>query len=209
MCLLFISTIRAKSVTRFTAVEGEHDALAFIQGMLTHCADVDEVVIALGGAGHNGVDFMADLGFSECRLIGDDDAAGDLYPTSVLPKTRDITIQVFKWPQRIRNHVPGKIDPDEAIKIHGFDIVYREFCNPKNYEFATRWCADRAKLKIAVIHPDNVIGLQEVATEFTGYLKNDTERQVSLRNSTKYARVFLLVKYSGIRVLKTTHPWVL
>lgn len=174
----FYKHYSSEKVTRFTAVEGEHDALAFIQGMLTHCADVDEVVIALGGAGHNGVDFMADLGFSECRLIGDDDAAGDLYPTSVLPKTRNVAIQVFKWPQRIRNHVPGKIDPDEAIKVHGFDIVYREFCNPKNYEFATRWCADRAKLKIAAIHPDNVIGLQEVATEFTGYLKNDTERQV-------------------------------
>ena len=167
----------SEKVTRFMAVEGEHDALAILQGMLNG-ADVDEVVIALGGSGHSGVDFMADLGFTECRLIGDDDVAGDLYPTSVLPKTRQVALQVFKWPQRIRNNVPGKIDPDEAIKMHGFDAVYKEICNPKNYEYATRWCIDRAKIKLQSINPDNVIGLQEVATEFTGFLKNDIERQV-------------------------------
>jgi len=174
----FYKHYASEKVTRFIAVEGEHDALALTQGMLTNCPDVDEVVIALGGAGHNGVDFMADLGFTECRLMGDDDAAGDSYPASVLPKTRRVAVQVFKWPQRIRNPVPGKIDPDEAIKVHGFDVVFKEVCEPKNYIFATRWCIERAKTRIKGIHQDNIIGLQEVGTEFSTILRNDAERQV-------------------------------
>jgi len=165
-------------VTRFIAVEGEHDALALLQGMFTECPDVDEVVIALGGAGHSGVDFMADLGFSDCRLVGDDDDAGNAYPLSVMPKTRNVAIQIFKWPQKIRNKVPGKIDPDEAVKLHTFLAVYNELCNAKNYVYASRWCLNNVEERLKNIHPDNVIALQELGTEYTAYLKNDLERQV-------------------------------
>lgn len=168
----------ADRVTRFYAVEGEHDALAMMQGMLDHCPDVDAVFIALSGSGHNGLDFMSELGFAECRLIGDDDSAGESYPLGVLAKTRKIALQVFKWPQRIRNPVPGKIDPDEAIKAHTFPVVHREFHHDKNYEFAARWCLNRADTQVKNIHPDNVIGLQEVGAEYTGILKNDAERQL-------------------------------
>lgn len=179
----------SEKVTRFTAVEGEHDALALIQGMITNCPDMDEVVIALGGNGHNGVDFMYDLGFTECRLIGDDDVAGDSYPVGVLPKTNKIALQIFKWPARIRNPVPGKIDPDEAVKCHGFPMVYKEICDAKNYEFAARWCIERAKVRVQGIHPDNLLGLQEVGTEFGGLLKNDLERQVFAEDFAKVCPV--------------------
>lgn len=174
----FYKHYASDKATRFIAVEGEHDALALTQGMLTQCADVDEVVVALGGAGHNGVDFMASLGFTDCRLIGDDDAAGDNYPSGVLSKTRKVAVQIFKWPQRIRNIVPGKIDPDEAVKAHTFPVVFQEICNRTNYVYATRWCIERAKDRVKGIHPDNILGLQEVGTEYGSVLQNDTERQV-------------------------------
>ncbi len=175
----------SEKVTRFIAVEGEHDALALMQGMLTHCPDVDEVVIALGGKGHSGLDFMADLGFSECRLVGDDDPAGDAYPESVLPKTRHINVQVFKWPGVIKNPLPGKIDPDEAVKAHGFVHVYEQLIAARNYQYAARWCIEHAQKRVDKIHPDNIIGLQEVGVEFGALLRNEAERQVFFEEFAK------------------------
>jgi len=161
--------------TRFLAVEGEHDQLALYCGQIDY-GQVSEVVIALGGDGHNGLSFMDTLGFKSCRLIPDDDAAGSVYPTKVLPKSPRINFEVFQWPAALRAPLGGKTDPDEAVRARGFDVAFEAFVAPQNYVFALTWALNAAKAKVQGTSGDNIRVLKEIAEEFAAYLTDESEK---------------------------------
>ena len=162
-------------ITHFTVVEGEFDQIALYQGQLLQgCAD--EIVFALGGAGHTGIAFAADLGFTQCNIIGDDDEGGESYPANILKTTKEIGGRIFVWPPVLKGGLPGKTDPDEAVKIHGFEKAYTEFFDEDNYVYAPQWCARKANEALESVSEDNVIEVQAVATQWASYLRNETER---------------------------------
>jgi hypothetical protein len=171
----FYAHYGSETVTRFMAVEGEHDQLALYMDQVVGGAPT-EVVIGLGGDGHRGVSFMRSLGFTSCRLIGDDDAAGSVYPTKVLPKTQGISFEIFQWPGGVRDPLGGKMDPDEAVRRFGFDAVFTAVLAPGNYVYALQWALQLAAARVKTINPDNVSALKDVAEEIAGYLTDETER---------------------------------
>lgn len=169
-----------ETVKNFTVVEGEFDQIALYQGQLAQ-GSADEIVFAMGGNGNSGLGFAADLGFSQYNIIGDDDEAGSNYPKTLLKSSRNLSARVFVWPASLRNTLPGKIDPDEAVKLHGFTAAYSAFFDPANYVYAAQWCADKVKVLLKDVDAEDIVGINKVATEWGSLLRNEPEREFFAR----------------------------
>jgi hypothetical protein len=188
--------IWSDKVDNVILVEGEHDQLAAYQGQ---CDKViyDEIFVALGGGGHQGVDFLSRIGLTKASIVGDHDAAGEEYPVNILKKTNKVSIKVFDWPLELQNPTGGKYDPDEAIKFHGFDSFYKATVAEKNYSYASRWCHQRAVNALTDVDPDDVMEQETVVSEIASLLRNDTE----LRSfATMVANDFPLLTPARIRL---------
>lgn len=171
----YIPFYNTEHATQFSVVEGEFDQMAIYKGQVNQ-GSTDEIFFALGGSGHTGVDFAADLGFSKYRIIGDDDEPGSQYPKQIFKNSTALTGRVFIWPARIINPGQGKIDPDEAIKIHSFASVYAEFLDDKNYVQAPRWCLEQTEKALRAVPKEDVAEIESTAAEWGGLLRNDAER---------------------------------
>jgi hypothetical protein len=154
-------------------VEGEHDQLALFQGQLEK-GIFDDIIVAAGGSGHDGLDGLADLGIKKVSVVGDDDRAGLDFPVGLLKKSRKISYRVFRWPDAIRAPV-GKTDPDDAVKLYGFDAVYDKIKEHRLYTSAHRWCYERACERLTGVSEDNVVEQEATALEFGGLLKLEPE----------------------------------
>jgi len=155
-------------------VEGEHDQLAAYQGQ-SDKAVFDEIFLALGGGGHQGIDFLSRIGLTKANIVGDHDDAGEDYPINILKKSSKVSCKVFDWPLSLQNPTGGKYDPDESIKFHGFDTFFREIINGRNYTFAARWCHQRAIQELVDVEDDDVVQQENVVTEIASLLRNDAE----------------------------------
>ena len=164
-----------ESVKQCTVVEGEFDQLALFQGQLEK-GSTDHIVFALGGSGHTGLKFVHELGFSRCNIIGDNDDAGRSYPKALIKSHKDVATRIFAWPDSLINTLPGKTDPDEAVRIHGFDAAFAEFIDDSNYIYASKWCIDNANTALTNVAADNVIGISDVGTEWGALLHSGAER---------------------------------
>ncbi len=164
-------------IDKFLAVEGEFDQIALYQGQIDAIGTVDWVVVALSGGATSGVTPMRDLGHDKCLLIGDDDAGGASYPTKVFPKSRDIQFQVFQWPATLKHPQGDKLDPDEAIKQHGFAAVYAAVTDDSNYVYALRWCLQRAEAQLLGIHVDDVQGAEKITKDLAELLTDESTRR--------------------------------
>lgn len=157
-------------------VEGEFDQLQLYAGQLS-TGIVDEIFIAGGGSGHNGLDFLTEVGIKRASIIGDDDAAGNKYPEGILKKSRHVSCRIFTWPKKLRNPAGVASDPDEAVKMHGFNKFYTALLDEDNYVHSHRWCFDQAKAKLDSVNADDVVTQETVATDYGSLLKNDAERR--------------------------------
>ena len=164
----------SENVKRFMAVEGEHDQIALYLAQAA-ANSIDDVVWALGGSGTRGVSFAKTLGFEYCRLVGDDDAAGQAYPTKVLPKSHGISFEIFQWPQSIRDPQGGNIDPDDAVRLHTGDKVMEALRAPGHWLYAMDWAIRAAGAEVQGINPNNVIALKKVAEKYAAYFTSETE----------------------------------
>lgn len=166
--------IWSDKVDNVIMVEGEHDQLTAYQGQCDK-AIFDEIFIALGGGGHQGVDFLSRIGLTKASIVGDHDAAGEDYPLNILKKTTTVSCKVFDWPVALQSPTGGKYDPDEAVKFHGFDPFFRAVTDPHHYLYASRWCHRRAVHELIDVEPDDVIQQESVVTEIASLLRNDAE----------------------------------
>lgn len=155
-------------------VEGEHDQLAAYQGQ-SEKAVFDEIFIALGGGGHQGIDFLARIGLTKANIVGDHDDAGEEYPVNILKKSSKVSCKIFDWPVAVHSPTGGKYDPDEAIRFYGFDPFFRALQDNRNYLFASRWCHQRALQQLVDVEPDDVVQQETVVTEIASLLRNDAE----------------------------------
>jgi hypothetical protein len=162
--------------TSVSVVEGEHDQLALFQSQ-TKQGLFDEIFLALGGSGHNGLDALARVGITRAAIIGDDDAGGYDFPVSILKKTRKVSCKVFNWPLDIKNPAGTGMDPDEAVKLFGFSKVYTHFLEDDNYVYAPRWCYNRAKVRLTQTNEDDVVQQEAVAVDVGSLLKMDVEQR--------------------------------
>jgi hypothetical protein len=164
-------------VDTFAVVEGEHDQISlYLEQLKTGI--IDKVVVAGGGQGHNGVAFMAALGFSKCDVIGDDDLAGHAYAENLIKKSSVINFRVFSYPSTIKNPKhDDKIDPDEAIYIHGGAAVLQAIANPKNYTYAYEWCHGRAVQALSAASKDDVVTQLDAAVDYGQLLHTETEQR--------------------------------
>lgn len=182
-------------------VEGEHDQLAAYQGQCK-TAVFDEIFIALGGGGHQGLDFLAGIGLPKASIVGDHDDGGEDYPINILKKTQRVSCRVFDWPIKLTNPTGGKWDPDECIKFHGFSLFYDAVVKDRNYAYAARWCHHRAVQELHDVNEDDVVEQEDVVTEIASLLRNDAE----LRSFTSMiTKEFPLLTPARIRLAASKH----
>lgn len=164
-------------VDTFTVVEGEHDQLSlYLEQVKTGI--IDKVVVAAGGQGHNGVSYMASLGLTKCDVVGDDDVAGHEYAENLIRKSPGINFRVFTYPSTIKNPKhDDKIDPDDAIKIHGGTAVIRELSNAKNYTYAYEWCYSRAFNALSAVSKDDIVTQLDAAVDYGQLLHTEAEQR--------------------------------
>lgn len=155
-------------------VEGEFDQISLFQGQC-NSGLFDTVFLATGGSGHAGLDGLNALGVDRVSILGDNDEAGEDFPTQLLAKTYHVGCKVFTWPTALNNPVGGKIDPDDAVKIHGFDPIYKAAIDEKNYRLPARWCYDRASLALQNTPGDDVRKQQDIAVKFGALLHDSAE----------------------------------
>jgi len=155
-------------------VEGEHDQLAAYQGQHEK-AVFDEIFLALGGGGHQGIDFLSRIGLTKASIVGDHDDAGDEYPVNILKKSSKVACKVFDWPIGLQNPSGGKYDPDEAIRFYGFDPFFRAVIDNRNFVFAARWCHQRSLHELLDVEDDDVVQQESVVIEIASLLRNDAE----------------------------------
>ena len=162
-------------IDTFAVVEGEHDQITlYLEQQKTGI--VDKVIVSGGGQGHNGVAFMSSLGFNKCDVVGDDDTAGHEYAENLIKKSPGINFRVFSYPASIKNPKHDeKIDPDDAVKIHGGPAVLSALADDKNYTFAYEWCYARAVMSLSSASKDDIVTQLEAAVDYGQILHSETE----------------------------------
>jgi hypothetical protein len=163
-------------IDSFTVVEGEHDQLALYQEQLK-TGVVDHIYIAAGGGGHAGLDCMQALGLTRGNIVGDDDDAGREWAEGLIKKSPKIGFKVFKYPTSLKALNGEKTDPDDAIKRLGAVLVFQEFNNAKNYDYAHEWCFARAKTKLARVDAEDVVRQLDIASEYGSSLRTEAEQR--------------------------------
>ena len=164
-------------IDTFAIVEGEHDQISlYLEQLKTGI--IDRVVVAGGGQGHNGVSFMTALGFSKCDVVGDDDVAGHEYAENLIKKSPNINFRVFSYPPTIKNPKhDDKIDPDDAVRIHGGAAVLQAIADSKNYTYAYEWCHGRAVQALSSASKDDIVTQLDSAVEYGQLLHSETEQR--------------------------------
>lgn len=161
-------------IKEFVVVEGEHDQLAAYQAQVTK-AIFEPIFICVGGNGHQGLDFMYELGLKKALVVGDHDDAGDNFPADILKKTSKISCKIFDWPIHIQNPRGGKFDPDEAIRHYGYSKFLEHLTKEKNHIHSHRWCFDKVKTSLIHVNDDDVVTQEEEAVKYGQLLQNETE----------------------------------
>lgn len=178
------------------AMEGDFDALLMYEHQLKTGAP-NAVYVALGGAGHSGVDFMRTSGVGKVYIVGDDDekdlfeadpdelSGGQGFIKSVLDKTKDMATAAFVWPTSIKDPNNNKMDPDNAIKMHGFPSVEKEVLDRTNYVHPHLWAVEQADLRMSQIPIDDVRALTEEATRWSTLLHDPVEKNRFMGHITR------------------------
>jgi len=154
-------------------VEGEFDQIALYQQQI-NAGIFDHVILGLGGSGHNGLDELVKVGVNKADLWGDDDVPGRAWPKSILEKTGKVACRIFRWPDTLK--VPNaEIDPDEAIKTHGFAKVQAELADDLNYVYPQNWCHEMVVESLEGVDAEDIREQEKVVTEVATLLKNESE----------------------------------
>ena len=154
-------------------VEGEFDQIAIHQNQI-NSSMFDYIVLGLGGSGHGGLDELAKIGITKADLWGDDDIAGRAWPRNILEKTTQVACRIFNWPDEIK--VPNvDIDPDEAIRTHGADRIYKALADDLNYAFPQDWCHKLVLQLLEGTAAEDIREQERVITDIAPLLKNESE----------------------------------
>ncbi len=143
----------------FVAVEGEHDTLSLAEGALRTGKTGVRFLGAIGTHNADALDQLAAAGISRVLLFGDepspDYGKGEDWCHYVLGTSSKVDARVFTgWPL-LREGMPK--DPDDAVRVHGFDKVYNLLIGP-NAQFvaAEKWAVDRVREKTFEYGEDEV-----------------------------------------------------
>ena len=137
-------TPRQVADTHVLVVEGEHDTNAYIEGLLEAGKSG---VLPIGCIGtHNNLDLLADAGIERPHLFSDEPSMaygkGEAWTTHVLCESDKCDARVFSGWHLLNEGNPK--DPDDAIRIHGFDKVYALTLGPEaQYQTVEAWALDR------------------------------------------------------------------
>lgn len=131
-------------------VEGENDALAYMEKILD-AGKVGVRVIASSGK-RNGLDLLVDAGITRCHLFGDEPSEehgkGEDWVRHMLASTERMDARVFTGWHELKEGMPK--DPDEAIRLFGFDKVYALTAGPNaKYMSSEVWALERLADNIA------------------------------------------------------------
>lgn len=130
--------------THVLVVEGEHDASAYIEGLLD---ENKSGVLPLGGIGtHNTLDLLADAGIEHPHLFSDEPSMaygkGDAWITHMLRESEKCDARIFSGWHLFKEGNPK--DPDDAIRMYGFDRVYAATVGVgAQYQSVEAWTLER------------------------------------------------------------------
>lgn len=174
-------------------VEGEMDALSIYEQQEIH-GSVTAVFLCLGGAGHNGADFLASTGINHVRIIGDDDEqekkdagedGGLGFIDSVISRSYKVNCTAFVWPDDLVHPAGGKMDPDSAVHQFGFIPAYNAFLAEENYIYPHIWAFEQAQKKLNKVPPDDISSQTDITKGWAEKLHNEAERTAFLNRVHK------------------------
>jgi hypothetical protein len=177
----------SKTIKSFVLVEGEFDALSIMSRQFDS-GDINFMVFSGGGGAVGSLDLMRAFGFQVGYVVPDRDKPGDNYARAILQDTLKLSVRVFQWPLTL--DIPAKapedkIDPDDAVKFHGFEKVDREFRKNENYKLPYRWALERAERAMADIPEDDIRYLTNVAAKWGRFVRDNSEQQAYLQEISK------------------------
>lgn len=152
-------TMRDIADMAFVVQEGEHDTLSLAEGALRTGKVGVRFLGAIGTHNPNALDQLASAGISRVLLYGDepspDYGKGEDWCHYVLGTSSKVEARVFTgWPL-LKEGMPK--DPDEAVRIHGFDKVYDLLVGPNaRFTTAEKWAVDRVREKTFEYGDDDV-----------------------------------------------------
>jgi len=156
------------------AMEGEFDALSVIAHQLA-TGQSDICVVSTGGSMDNHLDQLSDFGFTDARLIPDNDAPGIGWTKNILANNVNVS-RVFKWEDE-----DSQIkDVDQAIRAFGFETVYQRLNEDKNYQYNHEWAVEQAAKNLGEVDPGDVDARYKVAIEYGKTLSKESEREAYL-----------------------------
>lgn len=176
-----------KKVISFTLVEGEFDAIG-IMGRQFESGNINFLCFGGGGGAVGSLDMMKTFGFHVAYVVPDRDKGGENYAKEILQDTVKLSVRVFQWPVILdipTKNPEDKIDPDDAVKFHGFDKVDVEFRKEDNYRLPYQWALTRAGSEMAGINPNDIRYLTNTAAKWGRYIRDNSEQQAYLQEISK------------------------
>lgn len=132
-----------EAARRVYLVEGEFDQLSLEQSQWTHDNGKEWPIVAGSGGAVADVERLADVGFQEVCVIGDNDAGGDQFIKNILrgiSGRRLRKVRLFRWP----NKYAGIKDPDEVVVGGRYAELRADMLDMANFEEAPAWATRMA-----------------------------------------------------------------
>lgn len=154
-------------------VEGEFDQISIFSNQVTLGA-FNEVVLGASGGSNISLDYLADIGLTQSRIVADDDLGGKSFTLGLLKKTKTVACEIFEWDDGLRQQ-GVVLDPDNAIQLHGFNKIYARLSSDGSYTYPPRWCKERVVEELVNVNDEDVRKQEEVAIKYGSLLNHESE----------------------------------